>query len=62
VGFGREAEELTGRLAYVDFDGSRALVASMGCSAAHQLDETFLRSYCHPVMEAVDRLCDWLTG
>lgn len=55
--FGRPAEELTLRLAFVDFDGARAL------SAARMLgepDEAFLRQYCGRVVTAVERLCDWL--
>jgi aspartate aminotransferase len=58
--FGRPAEELTARLAYVDFDGARALVAAQGIAADTMLGEGFLRSYCGNLMDATDRLCDWL--
>jgi aspartate aminotransferase len=58
--FGRDPHELTGRIAYVDFDGARALVASRAVPDDKELDETFLRSYCEPVMEAMDRLCAWV--
>ena len=60
--FGREARELTARLAYVDFDGARALVASRAVRDDQELDEEFLRSYCEPVMAAIDRLCEWICG
>ena len=58
--FGRNPKELTGRIAYVDFDGARALVASRAVPDDRELDEPFLRSYCEPVMEAMDRLCGWV--
>jgi aspartate aminotransferase len=58
--FGRERSELTGRIAYVDFDGARALVAARGVPAEQELDEAFLRAYCEPVMVATDLLCEWL--
>jgi aspartate aminotransferase len=58
--FGREPHELTARIAYVDFDGARALVASRAVPDDQDLDESFLRVYCEPVMAAVDRLCQWL--
>jgi aspartate aminotransferase len=60
--FGRDPRELTGRIAYVDFDGARALVASGAIPDDQELDEAFLRAYCEPVMVAVDRLCAWTGG
>jgi aspartate aminotransferase len=57
--FGRKPEELTARLAYVDFDGARALTASHA-SRRDGLAEDFLGTYCGDVVEAIDRLCDWL--
>ena len=58
--FGCSNEDLTARLAYVDFDGARALVAARAVRAAEPLGEAFLREHCAPVMEAVDVLCEWL--
>jgi aspartate aminotransferase len=60
--FGRPASELTARLAYVDFDGARALVASRGIAHERELDEEFLRVYCEPVMTAADRIFEWVNG
>jgi aspartate aminotransferase len=60
--FGRDPREFTARLAYVDFDGARALVASRSVPDDRELDEAFLRAYCEPVMEAMDRLCAWICG
>ena len=58
--FGREPQELTARIAYVDFDGARALVASRAVPDDQELDDVFLRRYCEPVLEGMDRLCEWL--
>jgi len=58
--FGRDPKELTGRIAYVDFDGARSLVASHAVPDDQELDEDFLRAYCEPVLSAVDRICDWV--
>lgn len=57
--FGRPPEELTARLALVDFDGAKALAAAASESPAAN---DFLETYCHPVLEAVDRLGGWLEG
>jgi aspartate aminotransferase len=58
--FGRPAEELTARLAYVDFDGARALAALEAESHSGPPDETFLRTYSGQILEAVDRVVGWL--
>jgi aspartate aminotransferase len=59
--FGRPPEELTARLAYVDFDGARALATAEALPADAPLDDDFLAAYCHAVMTGVDRLCGWLS-
>jgi aspartate aminotransferase len=58
--FGMEPEQLTVRIAYVDFDGAKAIAASRESGVDGVLDEAFLRNYCTPVMEGIDRLGDWL--
>jgi len=58
--FGQPEEALTARLAYVDFDGVRALTASVKQNGSRKLDPDFLETYCGKVIEAVDRLVDWL--
>jgi aspartate aminotransferase len=58
--FGRDPRELTARIAFVDFDGARALVASRSVPDDCELDVTFLRTFCEPVMAGVDRLCEWV--
>ncbi len=58
--FGRPEQELTARLAFVDFDGARALAAAEQIPAEQELGEEFLRQYCEKVLTAIDRLCNWL--
>jgi aspartate aminotransferase len=57
--FGRPREELTARLAYVDFDGARALAAAEQYPASQPLDEAFLKTYCGTMLEAIELLCGW---
>lgn len=57
--FGRPKSELTFRLAYVDFDGGVALEAAVSMGGA--LAEDFPERYAPRVVEAIRRLCGWLT-
>ena len=58
--FGRTAEELTARIAYVDFDGARALAASQSLPLDQDLDEAFLETYCKLQLEGVDLIASWI--
>ena len=58
--FGRPQTELTARLAYVDFDGSRTLAAAEQVPVDQSLGEDFLRRNCDKVMTAINRMCEWL--
>ncbi|MGH9379702.1 MAG: pyridoxal phosphate-dependent aminotransferase [Thermoanaerobaculia bacterium] len=58
--FGRPEEELTARLAYVDFDGARALEAVASLADGEEPDDALLEDSCADLFEAIDRLCDWL--
>ena len=60
VEFGRPAGELTARLAYVDFDGARALAGAEVLPRDQLLGEDFLRDYCGCVLAAVERICEWI--
>lgn len=60
--FGRPRHELTARMAYVDFDGARALAASEQIPADQSLDETFLENYCERLLLAVRQLSRWIRG
>ncbi len=57
--FGRPDEELTARLAYVDFDGARALEAVRVIPREQPLDETFLKRHAPRVVEAIETTCEW---
>jgi len=60
--FGREPEELTARISYVNFDGTKALESAAQAEAAgiEELDDAFLRQYCGDCLDGVDRICDWV--
>jgi aspartate aminotransferase len=60
--FGRPPGELTARIAYVDFDGARALAAAEQHPAKGELGEKFLRDYTPAMVEAIDRIADWVDG
>ena len=58
--FGRQPEELSARIAYVDFEGKEALDAARMYSQENNLGEEFVRTYCPRVAEGFDRLEEWL--
>jgi len=62
VAFGRPVDELTARLAYVDFDGGRALEAVGVIPVEQPLDEIFLERHCPRVVEGVRRVAGWVRG
>jgi len=51
---------LTVRLAYVNFHGGRALEAAGRLRPDDDPDVSFLEHHCGEVLEAVDRICDWV--
>ncbi|NCC72580.1 MAG: aminotransferase class I/II-fold pyridoxal phosphate-dependent enzyme [Sphingobacteriia bacterium] len=57
--FGRQPEELTVRMAYVDFDGNKALQAAMALSPDKPLTERFLNKYCGKMIRSVNLINDW---
>ena len=54
--FGRPADEFTARIAYVDFDGERALEAAK----TEPVDVNFIRKYCSNTVVAIEKICDWV--
>ena len=58
--FGREPEELTARMAYVCFDGERALAGADEIEGPGSLrTRRFLERRCGDVLEAADRIAGW---
>ncbi len=55
--FLREKGELTARLAFVEFDGRKALDAAL---AGERIDWAFLERHCAPTLEAVRLIAGWL--
>ena len=47
-------------MAFVDFDGARALAAAEQYVADQPLGEEFLKIYCERVLTAIERLCAWV--
>lgn len=58
--FGRPSQELTARLSYVDFDGGKALEVAAEAYKDTPLDEAYLRSCCAKIIEAMDRMEEWI--
>ncbi|MGK2945367.1 MAG: pyridoxal phosphate-dependent aminotransferase [Desulfuromonadales bacterium] len=58
--FGRPEEELTARIALVDFDGAKTLSAAERTSLHEPLPADFLNTHCFKMVEAIDLVCDWL--
>ena len=56
--FGRPEQEMSFRLAFVDFDGEAAL-KGLGNG---DVDEDFLKTFCPSVVEGIEKMCDWLKG
>jgi aspartate aminotransferase len=59
--FGRPSIELTLRLSYVNFDGAAALAATGGLDPGAPLPPGFVDRYCPETLEAIDRICSWVT-
>ncbi|MCF8230387.1 MAG: aminotransferase class I/II-fold pyridoxal phosphate-dependent enzyme [Bacteroidales bacterium] len=59
--FGREPEELTARIAYVDFDGKTALEGAGQLSEGKNFDTFMVKQYCPRLVEAFERIGNWLT-
>ena len=57
--FGQAPDDLTARIALVDFDGSAALDA-LGSGA--ELNDDFLVRHCPKVLEGLDRLANWFAS
>jgi aspartate aminotransferase len=59
--FGRPDSELTARLALVDFDGAKTLINAQTHSLDKELPKQFVNDNCSRIIQATDKLCNWLT-
>ncbi len=59
--FGRPGEELTARMALVDFDGARTLMHAQALPPTEKLGLDFLEHDCSNLLTAIDRVCEWLS-
>lgn len=58
--FGRPSEELTARLSYVDFDGEKALHCATTDYADKSLDFKFIERCAPKMLEAMNKIEEWL--
>lgn len=58
--FSRDDEELSARMAYVDFDGARALAMTKTIPLHESLPADFNHVYCARVIEGMKLLAEWL--
>ncbi len=57
--FGRPDEELSVRIAYVNFDGTKALEEAGKLAEGVQPDEAWLRAVCPETLEAMESIAQW---
>ncbi|MFC2113808.1 pyridoxal phosphate-dependent aminotransferase [Bacteroidota bacterium] len=60
--FGVNNEKLVTRMAYVDFNGKKALQKSMKGFTENSLHNDFVKSNCPSIVKGIDRLGDWLNN
>jgi aspartate aminotransferase len=60
--FGQPEEEFTVRIAYVNFDGAKALTAAKRIPEDQLLNDAFLNRYCKEPIMAMKRLSNWLNS
>jgi aspartate aminotransferase len=58
--FSRPKKEFSARMAYVDFDGARALAAAKTIPLSEPLPEGFNKEYCAKILEGVLQITKWV--
>ncbi len=58
--FSRPKKEFSARMAYVDFDGTRALAAAKTIPLSEPLPEEFNKTYCAKILEGVKQITKWV--
>lgn len=62
VAFGRSRSDLTARLAFVDFDGAKALAASETVSLDHPLPDGMIEQRCSHLLDGMRKLAGWTSA
>ena len=62
VAFERAPAELTARMAYVNFDGAKALSASETVPLDGELPGDFVHAWCANVVRATEKIVEWLAA
>ncbi|MCB2208625.1 MAG: pyridoxal phosphate-dependent aminotransferase [Bacteroidetes bacterium] len=60
--FSRPRKEFSARMAYVDFDGARALAAAKAIPLSEPLPEGFNKKYCAKILEGVTQITRWVAS
>lgn len=58
--FGMEPQHLSARLAYVEFDGVKAMEASEKTGLKNKLGTAFTAQYFSRTLEGIDKICEWV--
>lgn len=58
--FGCNEGDLTARIAYVNFDGGKAINGIDKLLAAEEINELFLKKYCGGTLTAINLICSWI--
>ncbi len=58
--FMRNPEELTARLAFVNFDGAKALALSETVPFDEEIPDDILQNFCSPVFDALHQIVNWI--
>jgi aspartate/methionine/tyrosine aminotransferase len=60
--FGRSPDEITTRIAYVNFSGAKALAESQSISLSQSLPSDFVTNYCPKTVKAMEEIAKWLNN
>ncbi len=58
--FERPPEELTARISYTNFDGSKAMAESERITLDEPLPEDFARQWCGTAIESTESIISWV--
>ena len=60
--FGMLPEDLTARLAYVDFNGEKAVKAAELTNSIDEINDEFLQTYCGNILKATKLIINWINN